>query len=119
MKDSLRTFAKAYPHEKKLLVLGDMLELGSDEIQFHRALLSSVLDTKPDGVLLFGKRMSALHEELRGLATFWTDDYSELQKVFSEWLPNHSAIFLKGSRSMKLERLMNWVESEMGSKGEP
>ena len=44
MEYSLNTFDKLYNNMKKIVVLGDMLELGEKEIEFHREIKMCIRD---------------------------------------------------------------------------
>ena len=48
MRYSLETFDKLYNDRTKIAVLGDMLELGDKEIEFHREIIKKALDIKVD-----------------------------------------------------------------------
>jgi UDP-N-acetylmuramoyl-tripeptide--D-alanyl-D-alanine ligase len=49
---------------RKAIVIGDMLELGSNEIQLHKNLLEHILKCKPNLVICVGGLMRHLYEEL-------------------------------------------------------
>jgi UDP-N-acetylmuramoyl-tripeptide--D-alanyl-D-alanine ligase len=62
---ALEVFAdNAAPAGKKILVLGDMLELGEQGPALHRALREAVLSTGADRIFLVGASMAALAESL-------------------------------------------------------
>ena len=52
------------PGGKKVLVLGDMLELGAESPALHRALKQSVIDAGADRLFLVGPNMAVLGETL-------------------------------------------------------
>ena len=60
MEYSLNTFDKLYNNMKKIVVLGDMLELGEKEIEFHREIIEKALSIKCDKIYLYGERMKSL-----------------------------------------------------------
>jgi UDP-N-acetylmuramoyl-tripeptide--D-alanyl-D-alanine ligase len=65
MAAALEVFAgNAAPAGKKILVLGDMLELGEQGPALHRALREAVLSTGADRIFLVGTSMAALAESL-------------------------------------------------------
>jgi UDP-N-acetylmuramoyl-tripeptide--D-alanyl-D-alanine ligase len=49
---------------RKAIVIGDMLELGSNEIQLHKNLLEHILRCKPNLIVCVGGLMRHLYEEL-------------------------------------------------------
>lgn len=60
MNASLSAFANSKVLGRKILCLGDMLELGELSSQLHAQLLNSVLSVNPDKVYLVGESMSSL-----------------------------------------------------------
>ncbi|MBW9235509.1 hypothetical protein JQK62_25610, partial [Leptospira santarosai] len=50
---------------EKWLVLGDMLELGSDEQAYHEELAEQIKQEDFEGVCLYGPRMKWLYEKLQ------------------------------------------------------
>ncbi|MGK5083025.1 UDP-N-acetylmuramoyl-tripeptide--D-alanyl-D-alanine ligase [Bdellovibrionota bacterium FG-1] len=91
--------------------LGDMLELGPREDQFHRDLAASLLHLKIENILLYGPRMTALFNELQNndfagfLGHFETHD--ELARTLISKLQPTDAVLIKGSRGMKMEEVWN------------
>jgi UDP-N-acetylmuramoyl-tripeptide--D-alanyl-D-alanine ligase len=89
--------------------LADMKELGPDELKFHRELAPRLLATRPKGVLLHGDRMKSLFEELRlrgytgELAHFETPE--ALAAALRTKLGPGDVVLIKGSRSMKMEKV--------------
>jgi len=94
----------------KILVLGDMLELGVQSAAYHRGLAASIERLKPKGVYLFGSEMRALEEELgeRKVAfpVVHFEDKEKLAKAL--WLAAQpgDAVLVKGSRGMKMEEIL-------------
>ena len=96
---------------KKWLVLGDMLELGPNELAYH-AELSDVIDPAHiETVLLYGPRMRVLYEELTRKFSdanlyYAAEDISALANIIDQSATNETLVLIKGSRGMKLERLI-------------
>jgi UDP-N-acetylmuramoyl-tripeptide--D-alanyl-D-alanine ligase len=91
-------------------VLGDMLELGDAEKQFHKDAAGSLEKNKITHAWLYGERMKWLKEELekRGFKSvrhFSTHD--ELISALKPSLEAHSRVLIKGSRGMKMEKALN------------
>ncbi len=82
-------------------ILGDMLELGPDSARFHSELGEQTLGL--DKVVAVGPEMLALKEGNPAARYFDTFD---LEKLLVE-LPEHGTLLVKGSRGMRLERLVS------------
>lgn len=64
MAEALRIVAALPGGGRRLLLLGDMLELGDESESYHRGLAPLVLAASPQAVFLAGPNMAALAEEL-------------------------------------------------------
>ena len=65
MQASLEVFAgMSTPSGCKVLVLGDMLELGPTSEELHANLATAILNCSPDRIYLVGKHMAVLSEKL-------------------------------------------------------
>ncbi len=89
-------------HPRKVLVLGDMLELGENEIRAHREILEHILEMDCGEVFLVGPVFSALQVPGNIMV------FPSVDKL-DHWLGRHPLadrlILLKGSRGIGLERL--------------
>jgi UDP-N-acetylmuramoyl-tripeptide--D-alanyl-D-alanine ligase len=90
-----------------VVILGDMLELGTQSEEAHRLVGELVSNAE---VFLFvgcGKRMhiAVTTANARGTDTLWFEDASECGEL-SDRLPLNAVILVKGSRSMEMERVI-------------
>lgn len=97
--------------KEKWIILGDMLELGDNEQQFHERMAEVIDAAKIKGICLFGPRMKWLYEKLAGEFSgnnlFHTEShYESIIKFIEENASNDALILLKGSRGMKLETIL-------------
>lgn len=89
--------------------LADMLELGDDELKFHRELAGPIMELGVENVLLFGPRMRELASELklRGhngrVGHFST--HAELAHELMSGVQAGDTVLIKGSRSMRMEEV--------------
>jgi UDP-N-acetylmuramoyl-tripeptide--D-alanyl-D-alanine ligase len=92
---------------RPVAVLGDMLELGAFEAEAHRALGAEAARAGLARLAAFGPRARATAEAARaaGLDAFHTEDLSALLDWARALAPT-DALLVKGSRGMKLERLV-------------
>ncbi len=96
---------------EKWLVLGDMLELGEDEKQFHESIANVIDESKVEKICLFGPRMEWLYEKLQDKFTqrdliHTNDNYQQIVNYIEQHANENSLILLKGSRGMKLETIL-------------
>ena len=93
--------------QRKIAVLGDMLELGQDEISEHKKIGELLNSQKIEIILVYGKLMEKTYNVLdkKTKEVFYFKNFSALHKKFNSIIKNNDIIYIKGSRSMKLERL--------------
>ncbi len=89
-----------YPAEKKVLLLGDMFELGHDSATEHKAILEQINYSKFEVVALAGNAFYAFKNEFP--AKFFEDTLS-LRKWFEEQNFDGVTFYAKGSRGMRME----------------
>ena len=110
MKAAIDTLNEIYNDKYKIAILGDMLELGEDEVKYHVEVLNYLLDKKIKLIYLYGERMKKAYdifmknksEEYR----FW---YYPTKEGIVESLKNirmEKVILLKASRGTALEDII-------------
>lgn len=106
MEYSLNTFDKLYNNMKKIVVLGDMLELGEKEIEFHREIIEKALSIKSNKIYLYGERMKKAYDllEKNDKIRCFNDKEDIVKLIANE--TEKIAVLLKGSRGMKLEEII-------------
>lgn len=109
MSAALATLAGlAGPGRRAVAVLGDMLELGALEGEAHRALGEEAARSGVAALAAFGPRARATAEAARaaGLDAFHTEDVEALVRWARATVAPGDVLLVKGSRGMKLERLV-------------
>lgn len=89
--------------DQKILILGDMLELGAESQALHQDIVNHISKTGIEEVLLIGPQFSLCKLNPNWVHYKTTDqafDYLSSNKI-----KNHT-ILLKGSRGMRLEKLI-------------
>ena len=95
---------------KKILVMGDMLELGEHTIKEHKDLGNFINSKDIDVILTIGKNMSHLYDTLNKSDQVKKHflNITELKKeLFNSIIEKNDVILIKGSRKMKLEEIYN------------
>ncbi len=103
MAAALRNF-EGMQSQHKIVVLGDMNELGSDTAAAHRQLGESIAQLNFETVFLFGKHMHYAAEVLPEAQYF--DNFEALKVAFDALELSGKLVLLKGSRTLGLERLL-------------
>src|SRR5665213_2150102 len=103
MSPAIHDFA-SYPSSNKVLILGDMFELGDDSEIEHRNILESIEYKSFNHVALAGEHFYAFKGKYP--AHFFED--TALLKTWFRGQPFENAVFyIKGSRGMALESILN------------
>jgi len=89
---------------KKILVIGDMAELGENSRIYHQELSRFIKETKIDITLGVGKYVKEVISLLDG-NNVWFNSKDELVKYLYSCMKD-STILVKGSRSMKMEEIV-------------
>ena len=107
MKASVKTFIELYPNP--VVILGDMGELGENEEKYHKQV-GEFLATLNKNVkyLLVGKLASKIGDAFKNTCIEYQkfDNTKEVSRYIVEKLDNSNTIFLKASRSMKFEQIL-------------
>jgi len=103
MEQAIINFAKMNT-DNKVLIIGDMLELGSFSLDEHQNILNLLIKNNFKNVILVGKDFKTVN---KNFLSFTTSDEAR------EWLINNpilnSTILIKGSRGIKLEKILDAI----------
>jgi UDP-N-acetylmuramoyl-tripeptide--D-alanyl-D-alanine ligase len=119
MKNALLTLDRMENKGRKIAVLGDMLELGEKEIDFHKEIGSFVAQSKVDLLLTVGELSNliasqALNSRMDNKNIISFHNNSDLSSYLKENLVDGDLILFKGSRKMKLEEVVTDLKKQMG-----
>ena len=95
---------------RKIAVLGDMLELGENAVQYHIDILKYALKLHFDRIFTFGSLFGAAAKALASPQIIPFDDINRLIKIFLKQLTENGTILVKGSRGMRMERVVNSIK---------
>lgn len=111
MELGLKSFYKIYKDKYKIAVLGDMLELGDKEIEYHEDTLQLALELGYDEIIIYGSRMKKALERLKNKCAnaeriLFLGEKEEIKRKILSNKTEEAVLFLKGSRGMKLEEIL-------------
>ena len=103
---------KYYPARAKWIVAGDMLELGRRSAGFHRMIGELIAHSDFEGILTFGELSKdilreAMKNGMRKEFLWHCSTHDEIVDILKRLLKKNDMVLLKGSRSMKMEEVVN------------
>lgn len=105
MQVAIRNFAKM-PQQQKVLILGDMFEMGPTADQEHDELLQWAVQFGFTRVYTLGDHFGSISEN-SGIPT--SANMEELGALLKATNYQDTAFLIKGSRGMKMERVMEYL----------
>jgi UDP-N-acetylmuramoyl-tripeptide--D-alanyl-D-alanine ligase len=100
------------PGGRRVVVLGDMLELGDASERLHRELAEPLVAAKVDRAFLVGEAMAALHralpERMRG--GLWRSAEGSISTLF-RFLEPGDVVTVKGSRAVRVSELVECLQA--------
>jgi UDP-N-acetylmuramoyl-tripeptide--D-alanyl-D-alanine ligase len=105
-------------YRRKWIVLGDMLELGADEVALHGEIGGYLNETKADEVLLFGPLSRQTFREAslnypEGKVRYF-ENKDDLANDLLEGLAPEDLVLVKASRGMRLEEIVAKIQRGAG-----
>ncbi|MBO0960461.1 UDP-N-acetylmuramoyl-tripeptide--D-alanyl-D-alanine ligase [Neobacillus sp. MM2021_6] len=101
-------------YERKILVLGDMLELGPQEEQYHLQIGSGLQADKIDYLFTFGvlgrEIARGARQTLGEQNVFAFTDKTELIQKLKTFVDTNTLILVKASRGMRLEEIVSSLQ---------
>jgi len=109
-KEALKSVADIPGERFKVAVLGDMLELGDQAIEYHLEIGKKAAELSFDMVIGFGEHAKWIIKGALGQGidkekaySFDRTEKDKIVNMLKKELPENSVIFLKGSRVMQME----------------
>lgn len=114
LKSALDLLVQAAVKGRRIAVIGDMLELGESELEYHRES-GAAIPSRVDVVVGVGKRSASLLEGARSTgrdnsALHHFDDAESAGRFLSEFLREGDLVMIKGSRGVGLDRAVAMLE---------
>ncbi len=114
MENALQILAGLDPTEqrRRIFICGDMAELGEQSEQLHAELATAVVQTRVQLLLTVGKlaRLTAINAKHLAEHNLQTISFNDTQMVCNklhEFIEDHDIILVKGSRTVKLEMVVD------------
>ncbi|WP_413380011.1 UDP-N-acetylmuramoyl-tripeptide--D-alanyl-D-alanine ligase [Alkalihalobacillus sp. 1P02AB] len=117
MKAAIETIKEMPSFKKKIVVLGDLYELGEKEEELHRSIAASI--TVPITTVFFvGDFVKWMYDEWikyhahSAIEAFYFDTKEAATKTIHSYVDDQTVILFKASRGMKLEELIHAYQQE-------
>jgi UDP-N-acetylmuramoyl-tripeptide--D-alanyl-D-alanine ligase len=109
---ALESVCEVFPGRRKIAVLADMKELGESSCVYHVKVGEFAGARKFDHLLLYGEmaeyyEKGALSAGINSSAVKIFDSKEEIAVYLKEYLKEKDVVLVKGSRSMKMEDVVN------------
>ena len=111
MQAALKTVAEIYPN-RKIAVLGDMLELGEISEKVHRAVGKQLFENKFDTLITLGKlgKFIAAGAKESGIKNIFSfDTHEDAAKKILEIAKKDDVILFKASHGMHFEKILELI----------
>lgn len=102
------------PANRKIVVLGDMKELGINSKQAHIEIGRNIADVAKVFIavgeeMVFAKEI--IDDEYSGIETFWFEDSKQAKKFVKEMMKKGDLVLVKGSHSMEMEKITEYIKA--------
>ncbi len=107
---SLKNFSKLKVMGKKFLVLGDMLELGKESKEIHKALGIKIKKFQFNILYTVGKNMLEMSKVLKNIKyKYHEDNLDHIAENILKTIENGDAVLLKGSNAINLKEIIKKI----------
>jgi UDP-N-acetylmuramoyl-tripeptide--D-alanyl-D-alanine ligase len=94
-------------NQNKIMILGDMFELGTESRQEHKAIVDSLMNERAIACYFIGKEFYGNRMDKKGFHFY--DTFESFSKHLQETKTENSYLLIKGSRGMALERTLDFL----------
>lgn len=96
--------------DKKIAILGDMLELGKEEIFLHEEVGEYISSINIDILICFGLLSEYIYKKANVIKKYFCSTKDEIYGILDGIILDNSVILIKGSRGMKLEETIDYLK---------
>lgn len=93
----------------KVLILGDMLELGEEAKNEHLEILNEALKSEYSKIYLVGKEFLSVAKDQKEKEILYFSDTTEIIDWLIQNPLKNSSILIKGSRGIQLEKILDYL----------
>ena len=90
---------KTKKEQKKIIILGDMKELGENSLNYHIELLEYIVKKKLSNVIICGELLKIALDKISNKNIFNMDDINSIIEFAKKNLKNNDIVLIKGSNS--------------------
>jgi len=98
-----------YPSDRKMVILGDMNELGMDSNEEHQKILDFIENMNLKEKILIGPHFYSLRNSTKDFYFF--EDTNSAVEFLKNRNPQQFTILIKGSRGIQLEKVLSFFNS--------
>jgi UDP-N-acetylmuramoyl-tripeptide--D-alanyl-D-alanine ligase len=109
VEEAIKTFKELPCEGRKIVVLGDMNELGKYSSYYHRKLGMFLNSLDFEYVFLFGEKIRESYEEVKKGSIFYFDDRERLVEKLLSILRDRDCLLIKGSRSLNMDLIVEEI----------
>ncbi|WP_312952020.1 UDP-N-acetylmuramoyl-tripeptide--D-alanyl-D-alanine ligase [Superficieibacter sp.] len=113
MNAALASLSDARPAGRRLAILGEMADLGSEAVNYHTALAPVINDSNIDRVYMVGESYracwQALNDNKKGR---YFDSIDALKAELLSQLRSGDRLLMKGSHSANIHQLVDWIVAQ-------
>ena len=114
MEAACRLLAEWSPAERRMLLLGDMAELGSQAAEWHQVVGRTAARMQIDRLAAVGQHAAdvirgAIEQGMSPHQVAECEDINSLLAMLDSWSTAGDVVLVKGSRCMQMERVSEWL----------
>ncbi|MBR6026526.1 MAG: hypothetical protein IK065_02880 [Neisseriaceae bacterium] len=112
MRAAIESFADSdISPQHRVLILGDMLELGENSDQYHLEIADYLSIAKANRIILCGTNMQKLSEKISNdYQTIWFNNVNDVITNIGELIKDKDSILIKSSNGTGLWELVNYLK---------
>ncbi len=105
-------YSKFTKYKRKVVILGDMFELGKDEVQLHYEVSDDIKKNEIDCVICVGDRMKVLYDIIDAqLKTAYFKTSFDAASNIKNFIKSGDVVMVKGSNGMKMSVICNAIKN--------